>query len=339
MTKLSLNNFRKHKSLDLDFDNVNIFIGKNGVGKTTVLEAIYCLSLSKSFKAKDRHLISEGEQFYKIKATLSDSRRLEVMYSKLGKVTKINNCKQDRLSDYVYSYNVVLFAPEDLSIVKGEPLTRRRFMDLEIGQISKDYIIYLSKYKKTLKERNLILKEFNKYNDQVLLTYTEELSKLNELLVAKRKEFISRLNTEIKKIHEFFTHEDLEVVYKPSLDSDFLDKMVSKIPEEKILKTTSLGIHKDDIKFYLNNKEAKLYASQGQIRSIAISLKLALIEIITKENKKPLLLLDDVFSELDTDRQTKLLTYINDLTQTFISTNSLSDLSEEVVNKSKIFNL
>jgi len=347
---ISLKNFRNYKECQVSFDPfMNIFIGKNAQGKTNLLEAIYLLSLSKSFKTNIlTEMIYFDNDFSKLSAYVESSSKnilLEIVISKLGKKAMINSSEISKSSDYVGYLNVVLFVPEDLMLIKGSPKNRRSFMDIDISKISPIYLFNLNKYKKLLKERNQYLKilhDKHQKEDDYLEVLSEQMSKLSVDLIKRRIEFIDLLNDITKKIYHYISldEEKLFLTYKSSFkkyDYDYiLEKYRENYSKDILYSKTNVGIHKDDIRIDLDEQNASVYASQGQQRSIVLAIKIALLELIKKEiGEYPILLLDDVLSELDDSRKTKLLNLIQNKVQTFVTTTSISGIHHEVINKSK----
>ena len=348
INQLQLRNFRLFNNLDVAFnDTSNIFVGHNAQGKTTLLEAIHILAFTKSHKnIKDDILIQNNSEYAKIKGLVNFNNSkvtLELVLSKTGKKAKYNGIEMDKLSEYVGQFNVVLFAPEDLELVKGNPKTRRRFLDLELGQTSRDYLNLMKQYQKILKDRNQLLKTMQNSNrkDFMLLdVITEQLIDYQSKLVDHRKKFIEDINNIANKYYKFLSDEDieLEMKYVPSISDNYEKIYKSKYEFDLITGTTNLGIHRDDIEFYLNQKEAKNYASQGEQRTIILAIKLGLVDYIYRQTKRyPVFLLDDVLSELDSIRQNKLFEVINENTQTFITTTNINEIKENVINKASIF--
>jgi len=347
---LSLRNFRNYKECTISFDPfMNIFIGKNAQGKTNILEAIYLLSLSKSFKT---HILEEmiyfDEEFSKLSTHIQTNRKdilLEIIISKLGKKAMINSNEIAKSSDYVGYLNVVLFVPEDLLLVKGSPKIRRKFIDIEISKVSPIYLFNLNKYKKLLKERNQYLKilhDAHKKEDDYLEVLSEQLAKLQVDLIKRRIEFIDLLNDITQKMYSYISlnKEELTLQYKSMYKNynyeDILKKYKDNYQRDIHYSKTMDGIHKDDIEIFLNKQEANIYASQGQQRSIVLAIKIALLELIKKEiGEYPILLLDDVLSELDDIRKSKLLNLIQDKVQTFVTTTSIDGIHHEVIKKAK----
>ncbi|WP_059105097.1 DNA replication/repair protein RecF [Shouchella shacheensis] len=357
---LSLRSFRNYEQLSLTFGSkVNVFIGENAQGKTNVLEAIYVLALAKSHRtAKDKELIQFQAPFAHISATASRRNgdvEVSLALSSKGKKGKVNGLEQRRLSDYVGTLNVVMFAPEDLNLVKGGPHVRRRFIDMELGQISPLYLHHLSLYHKVLKQRNVLLKELQakKGTPAMLDVLTDQLIEHGAVISQKRVTFIVKLQGFAAPIHEAISRgrETLGLLYSPSVEvSEGTD--VSKIKEDlysayerrkeqEIRRGTTLfGPHRDDLAFIVNDRDVQTYGSQGQQRTTALSVKLAEIDLIhTEVGEYPVLLLDDVLSELDDYRQSHLLETIQNKVQTFVTTTSTSGLHKNVLGAALVFSV
>ncbi len=347
---LNLTNFRNYDKLSVNFINqTNIFIGKNAQGKTSILESLYILGLTKSHRGnKDRDVIKTSTEYAKINSLINLNDRdieLDIIISKIGKKAKYNQIELEKLSEYIGILNVVMFAPEDLDLIKGNPQTRRKFLDLEIGQISKEYLYSLLNYRKILKQRNDLLKamQLDKDKDMLLLDIlTDQLISYLEEIVNKRKEFISKINHYTNKIYKYLSNskENLEIKYLPSIESNYKKEFVSKYKYDIITGATNLGAHRDDIEFYLDNHFVKTHASQGEMRSSVLSVKLALIDYIYDYKKDyPILLLDDVLSELDEERQNNLINYIQDKTQNFITSTVIKGINLKKINDYKLFTI
>src|SRR5699024_6615484 len=348
--KLSLRNYRNYKSLDVSFDNkVNVIIGENAQGKTNLLESIYVLAFTKSYRAQhDRELIYWNEEFAKISGHISKDERttpLEIIFHKNGKKAKKNKIEQKKLSEYIGDLNVVMFAPEDLSLVKGSPQVRRRFIDMELGQIEPVYLYHLAEFQKILKHRNQLLKQIQmqKQDETILNIYTEQLIDHAAIILQKRYQFLKWLSDAAIPIHANISRhlETLKIEYECSIqatDSMSIDDIKSEytkafdhnLKNEIRRGTTLYGPHCDDLSFFINDRNVKLYGSQGQQRTTALSLKLAEIDLIYQQtNQYPILLLDDVLSELDDFRQSHLLDSIQGKVQTFVSTTNIEGIHHE----------
>ncbi|WAA12301.1 DNA replication/repair protein RecF [Fervidibacillus halotolerans] len=354
--KLHLNHFRNYEKLSLSFENtVNVILGENAQGKTNVMESIFVLAMAKSHRTtNDRELIQWDQDYAKIKGTVKKENTLlpmELVITKKGKKAKINHLEQNRLSQYVGHFNVVMFAPEDLNLVKGSPSIRRRFIDMEIGQVSQIYLHEMSQFHKVLQQRNKILKQMQRADSTLLEIYTEQLAVLATKISKKRFEYLHLLEKWAKEIHFSITRgvENLQIRYKPSVnvsEEDDLSKMINmymdqfrKVQQKELERgVTLIGPHRDDIKFYVNDRNVQIYGSQGQKRTTALSVKLAEIELIFNETGEyPTLLLDDVLSELDTYRQSHLLNTIQGKVQTFVTTTSVEGIDHQMLKDARTF--
>lgn len=362
LDNFTVQNYRNLKNIDTQFDpNINIFIGKNAQGKTNLLEAIYFLALTRSHRTKsDRELIAFGKDYANIMGRVHKSQvqlDLRVLITKKGKKVWINRVEQAKLSKYVGQLNAILFSPEDLELIKGAPALRRRFMDQEFGQINPEYLYFASKYRQVLFQKNNYLKQLakGKAKDQIFLdVLSDQLAGLAAEIIVRRFKFLKYLSHAASVAYEHISlaSEKLTLVYHPSVNEitaeDTIEEIYHKVKanfqrnkEQEIRKGTTLaGPHRDDIEFRLNDQNAHLYASQGQQRTIALSLKLAEIQLVHHlTDEYPLLLLDDVMSELDHGRQTALLNYIHGKTQTFITTTDLEGISWEIIKEPKIYRI
>lgn len=355
-------NFRNLKKLDIDFDpNVNIFIGKNAQGKTNLLEAIYFLALTRSHRTNsDKELIGFGGEYTNLLGHVRKSQAdltLRVLITQKGKKVWINRVEQAKLSKYVGQLNAILFSPEDLELIKSAPALRRRFMDQEFGQINAEYLYFASKYRQVLLQKNNYLKQLakGKTKDQVFLdVLSDQLAGIAAEVIFRRFKFLRYLSHYASDAYAHISlgGEKLAIAYHPSVSTIEADDTVEEI-YQKILAnfernkavemrkgTTTSGPHRDDIEFKLDGKNAHLYASQGQQRSIALSVKLAEIQLVHQlTDEYPLLLLDDVMSELDHTRQSALLNYIHGKTQTFITTTDLEGISWEIIKKPRVYHM
>lgn len=347
--ELSLKNYRTYHNDQFQFDDhLNLLIGSNAQGKTNLIEAIYLLSHSKSFRSKNhRDLIQFESDFSYIKGNVwigGHQKILELVLFQKGKKAKINGMICKKSSDFVGVFNVVVFSPDDLMIVKGEPRLRRNFLDIELSKLSHIYLSYYNQYMHYLKERNMALKKGN-----IDLTYLEVLTTQlvsQAIEVAKRRyTFISKLNKYCEAIYAKLTHgkEQLKISYESmiSLDLQTALKQYKDVTTKDLrYQTTTIGIHKDDLKMSINGLDAKQYASQGQQRSIVLALKIGLVEFIYHElGEYPVLLLDDVLSELDDSRQEMLVEMLSDEMQIFITTTSVDSLKYDILNKAKKFQI
>jgi DNA replication and repair protein RecF len=356
---LELVNYRNYESLKLDFSpGINVFIGENAQGKTNIMESLYVLSMAKSHRtSNDKELIRWDAEYGKIKADVFrkyGKLPLEISFSKKGKKAKVNHLEQKRLSDYVGQLNVVMFAPEDLHLVKGSPQIRRRFIDMEIGQISPVYLHDLVNYQKLLKQRNHILKQHygkQAINDVMFEVYTEQFIEAAVKIIQKRFRFMELLQKWAEPIHHGISRglEQLEIRYQPISGlkpewtpvemASFLGDKLQEVKKRELERgVTLVGPHRDDLQFFVNGYDVQTYGSQGQQRTTALSLKLAEIELIKQEvGEAPVLLLDDVLSELDDFRQSHLLNTIRGSVQTFVTTTSVDGIQHDTIQSARLF--
>ena len=356
---LQLTGYRNYEKAEVDFSkNINVFLGENAQGKTNMMESIYVLAMARSHRtANDKELVGWDQDYAKVTGRIAKNQGgfpLEIVLSKKGKKAKLNHLEQKKLSAYIGHLNVILFAPEDLSLVKGAPSVRRKFLDMEMGQMSPIYLHHLVEYQKILKQRNQYLKQA-RYKDKIDQTFLEVL---NEQLAAEgaevlfeRFKFTKRLEEWAQPIHQAISQEkgQLQIEYassvsvrsetdKESLRQDLLNQFDKNQQRELDQGATVSGPHRDDLRFYINDKNVQTYGSQGQQRTTALSVKLAEIELMYEmTGEYPVLLLDDVLSELDDDRQTHLLKSIQDKVQTFLTTTSLDGVKKELLNDPRIF--
>ena len=272
-----------------------------------------------------------------------------------SKKAKINHIEQTKLSQYIGNMNIVMFAPEDLTLVKGSPQVRRRFIDMELGQVSPRYMHDLSRYLKVLQQRNHYLKQLQtkKQKDETMLfVLTEQLIELAASVTEKRQEFVQLLQSWAQPIHKSISRdlEELTIIYKPSIDyvseTTNLSKMIEaynekfdKIKDREIERGVTLfGPHRDDLLFQVNGKDVQTFGSQGQQRTTALSLKLAEIDLIhSVVGEYPILLLDDVLSELDDYRQSHLLNTIQGKVQTFVTTTSVDGIDHQTLKQAATY--
>lgn len=305
--KLNLKHFRNHQAIDLKFDQPFVYIhGANGSGKTSILESIYFLATTKSHRTgEEKELIQRNEPFAQIKLS-TDDERYEIILSKTGKRASVNGVEKRKLSDYIGHLRVVMFAPEDLDLIKGTPQDRRQFMDLEWMQLNKVYLRQLNTYKNVLKQRNALLKKISIEDDYTFLNILgDQLVESGSEIIAERRQFLSALNEQLQTVYARFSSHHVELIYHPDYDEKGLRNYLSKQQKHDILyQSTGAGPHRDDFSIDFNGFDAKSYASQGEQRLIVVALKLALLRLIeAKTGKQVVLLLDDVLSELDKEKQ------------------------------------
>ncbi len=334
---LVIRNFRNYNSLKVEFDDkVNVFIGKNAQGKTNLLESIFYCCIGKSFKScKDKELIKWGEDFSHIDLICEKKYRdikIEIALNKTQKKSiKINQIPIKKIGELIGEVNIVFFSPQELRLVRESPEERRKFMDIDISQNNKRYFYQLSRYEKILANRNKLLKLSQTIEavKETIDIWDRALITTAKFIAFERAKFIEQILPYSQKAHSYISggKENLQLSYKCGcnvyLDENFeknMDKLLKKnLEKDYKLGYTSIGVHRDDIDIFLNDVEVKSFGSQGQQRTVALSLKLAELENMFNLNGEyPILLLDDVFSELDIDRQNRLLKFV-DRTQTFIT--------------------
>ena len=334
--QLKLKNYRNYESLELKLDDLtNIFYGDNAQGKTNILEAIYLCGTTKSHRGtKDKDLIKFGEEESHIEAIVEKNSvpfKIDIHLKKNSpKGIAINKIPIKKASELFGIINIVFFSPEDLNIIKNGPAERRRFIDLELAQLDKVYLNDLSNYNRIINQRNKLLKDC--YNQKELLDTLDiwdiQLVHYGQKIIDRRNKFIIQLNEIIEKVHKQLTgnKESIKIDYEPSIGNLSLEESLKKNREKDIkFKSTSVGPHRDDICIMVNEIDIRKFGSQGQQRTAALSLKLAeieLVKIITGDT--PILLLDDVLSELDKNRQNYLLDSIKEI-QTLITCTGLDD--------------
>ena len=376
---LKLKNYRNYEEVEVNFDpNINIIYGNNAVGKTNLLESIYMCSTSKSHKnTKEDDIINFNKNESHIKlifnagastnpvganacgahvgASSTSPQIIDIQLNRDSKkgIAK-NGIKVEKLSEFLGFFNVIMFAPEDLNIIKDGPMVRRKFLDVEISQTDKVYVQHLQNYHKTLNQRNSLLKDIYKTtgnNRQDLIdmldTYDEQLVNYGLEVIKKRKENIKELAEKILNIHLLISNNKEKLIV--SYENDILNKTSPKETYLKILKETRdidiknqytmIGPHRDDISFVIDENDIRKFGSQGQKKTAAISLKLSELEMLKEKiNDTPVLLLDDVFSELDETRQKLLVSNLKGI-QTIITCTGIKKNIFDLLKPEKIFNV
>lgn len=345
---LELKNYRNYKELHINFDpGTNVLYGDNAQGKTNILESVYVCATTKSHRgSKDREIIEFGEEESHIKMNIRKDDvpyRIDMHLKKnKTKGVAINGIAIHKASELFGVVNVVFFSPEDLNLIKNGPAERRRFVDLELCQLNRLYVHSLVQYNKIILQRNKLLKEigFRPEYEEMLDIYDMQLVSYGRELIHYRRDFIDQLNHIIRDIHYNLSgkKEELEIRYEPNVGSEDLEKALKKNRAQDMKQRMTLtGPHRDDISFYVNNIDIRRFGSQGQQRTAALSLKLAEIELVKKIVKDyPILLLDDVLSELDSGRQEHLLSGISHI-QTVITCTGLDDFINHCFQIDKTF--
>lgn len=351
---LELNNFRNYEKLDLKFDqHINIIVGKNGQGKTNIIESLYYLAYLKSHRINDDNvLINNLNKKFKIRArikreTLVDEVKID--YGNDLKKMYFNSSLYEKKSDFLELINVILFEPNNLEIVKGSPSIRRDFLNDAISQINGNYYNILSDFNRLLKMRNEYLKS-NKFDQIYLDTLDKYYIEKAIIIYQMRSKYVSRLNEFIRKIYKNIMNiDDIKIVYKSFYERlDNKEKIKEKLElemknnyhKEKYLGQTIEGPQKDDFLFLVNEKNLKEYGSQGQQRGAVIALKFSEAEILKKyKSIIPIFLLDDVFSELDGIRKNNLIKYIQNDYQVILTTTDLTKISKKLIENAKVIKI
>lgn len=342
--------FRNYENLSLTFgDGVNIFYGDNAQGKTNILEAIYLMGTTKSHRgSRDVEMIRFGEQEAHLRMKLEKqevSHQIDMHLRKSkGKGVAIDSNVIRKSADIIGFTNMVFFSPEDLNIVKNSPKERRRFLDMELCQLHKAYLYAFTSYRKVLQQRNSILKQAY-YRKDILDTlgiWDEKLVEYGTSLISARNSFVEELREEAGRMHSHLSggREELEVLYQPSVTAEDFEKRLKLSREKDLLRCqTSVGPHKDDLVLKVQGIDLKRFGSQGQQRTAALSLKLSEIALVKKKIKdNPVLLLDDVLSELDRSRQAHLLENINGI-QTFVTCTGVEEFVEQRMEMNQVYHV
>jgi DNA replication and repair protein RecF len=349
ISKIELKNFRNYNNQTIELcKGLNLITGDNGQGKTNIVEAIYICAYGKSFRtSKDIEMIKFDENFFGVSVffeNINREEKIEISYNRnKEKRIKKNGVGITRIQEMIGELSIVLFSPEDMKLVKDSPSERRRFLDREISSLSKRYLSVIIEYSKVLDQRNNLLKQIREDHrkKETIGIWDEKISRLGALIMSMRKSYISDLTCIASKVHSKMTSdkEKLHISYTPSIknsddesEDGIYSKMLSglkKSIESDIFKGyTSIGPHKDDMVFYVNGSDLKIFGSQGQKRTGVLAVKLSQVEMIKRiKGEYPILLLDDVLSELDLSRQKDILTYTKDI-QTIITA---AELNQEIL--------
>ena len=358
---IKLVNFRNYEELNLKFyKGINILYGSNAQGKTNLLESIYFLGLTRSHRPiLENNLIMNNKNYSIVEGTINNShdkldKKLSIKFDSSSKKLSIDNNKISKVSDYISNLNIIIFCPDDLELIKSSPQVRRKYLNMELSQLYSNYYIVLNEYNKLLKIRNNYLKKINKnekYDEAYFDILTGYLIDKAILLYKMRYKFINKINDYCSDIYKNIMNIDnFNIKYKPNIDNrdifsenvkiDLLNLMKKNINIDIKFNCTMIGPHKDDFEFYINDSNLKLYGSQGQQRAAVLTLKLAEIELFKKyKEDTPILLLDDIFSELDDKKKNNLLKYIVKDIQTIITTTDLNNLDKKLIKRSKIFKI
>lgn len=357
---ICLANFRNYEHLEFKpSSGLNILVGQNAQGKSAILEAVYMLATSKSHRtSRDMDLIKVGENFARASVDVIRTQRndvnLEIILSRQEKKTvKINKVKHPKIGDIVGQLNAVIFSNSDIDMVRGEPSQRRRFLNLEISQISPQYIYALGRYKRVLDQRNNLLREIKQGAGSAsdLDLWDSQLAQYGAVIFVRRAKFVDILAASSARIYATLTDnsEEFRITYKPNISINSTDTekdvetkfshILSAKREGDIMRgTTSAGPHRDDISLTIGGMAARDFASQGQQRSAAIAMKLAEIDLIEESaEESPVVLLDDVMAELDETRRARILDVTLGRCQTMITTTSLDDVGGGAIESGSVF--
>lgn len=353
---IKLKNFRNYENLDFVLNNrLNIIIGNNAQGKTNILESIYFLSLTKSFFAvNDKVVIKKNCLYARIDGVITSNNgcnNLSILVNNYGKYLKIGNKEIKKSSDYLGYLKVILFSPDNIRLLKEGPSIRRRFLNIEISQLSKRYILILNQFNDLLKQRNEYLKNIrNSLMDKdYMLILNQKFAELAYQIYNFRNDFIVEINKRIKDIYKSIINIDnIEIKYitdvklndKEIMINEIKDRLDKNYDKEILYGNTLIGPQRDDFSILLNGNDISFYGSQGQMRIAILSVKLSEIDIIfNKFGEYPVILLDDIFSELDVDNRNKLIKYLNCDRQVIITTTDIENINEELVNNAKLFKI
>ncbi|MDD6762869.1 MAG: DNA replication/repair protein RecF [Clostridiales bacterium] len=350
--KLTLKGFRNYENAELEFSPLtNMIYGNNAQGKTNILEAVYLFAQGRSHRAKtDKELVRFGDEFARLSIDFADAQRSyngQMQIMKNGrKAVSVNHVHITKLSRLMNYLNVVMFSPEDLNIVKGSPNVRRRFIDSSLSQLYPSYMSALMEYNKVLNQKNSLLKMLRsggRASDPTLSVWNEQLAETGARIMSARIEFVRCINESARTIQSEISGEHLKIVYHPSFKLEDIGKnMIYDYLEQRSRREVEMGsaqygIQRDDLEIFVNDREAKLFGSQGQQRTAALSMKIAQSEYIKEiKGEYPVLLLDDIMSELDINRRMYLSERIRDKQVLITSTDT--DLTDEMTD-TKLFHI
>lgn len=359
---LSLADFRNYEKLDFrPSEGLNVLLGPNAQGKSGILEAIYVLATSKSHRTShDADMIRIGQQMAKvhgdIKRTARNDVSLEIILSRSdSKTVKINTVRHPRIGDIVGQLNAVIFSSSDLDMVKGEPSRRRRFLNLEISQVSPQYVYSLGRCKRVLEQRNNLLKDIRSGTAKStgLAVWDRQLAEYAASVITRRERFIGLLRESAVRIYSLLTQqsERLEIAYRPSPEEalgrgeqeigEMLTSLMASRTDADIARgSTLIGPHRDEVLLTVNGMPLREYGSQGQQRTAALSLKLAEVDLIERAvGEAPVALLDDVMGELDETRRRQVLSLVLGRCQTLVTTTHISEIAPEIRDQASVFEL
>lgn len=357
LKKITLFNFKNFNDANFEFEHkINCFVGKNGIGKTNILDAIYHLSFGKSyFNTLAVQNIKHGEDFFVIEGEFEKQNRIESIVCSLKKgqkkILKRNGKLYEKFSDHLGFIPLVIISPTDADLIREGSETRRKFIDSVIAQLDNNYLQQLIQYQKVLTQRNALLKYFalnRTFENDTLEIYNEQLNEYGSSIFLKRKDFLNDFIPIFDKFYKQISNssEVVSLEYQSQLEENSLINLLNEsITKDRALQYTSVGIHKDDLEFKINDYPVKKFGSQGQQKSFLIALKLAQFEFVKKQSgEKPILLFDDIFDKLDEYRVSQIIAMVNndEFGQLFIS-DTHSDRTEKIVQQThqsyKIFSI
>lgn len=362
LKEIELKNFTNYEYIKCKFkNNINIFLGDNAQGKSNFLDSIYYLgNIVSSRGNKEKDLIKWGRDYFNISAHFLNRlgmNKIDINYKNKKKEISINYCKIEKKREYIGYLITVIFRPDDLNIIKGDPSLRRKYMDDELTATDIEYYISFLKYKRILEQRNKLLKDLYKknVNINIMEVWEEQLVRYGIIILKKRLILINKIKNISKEMYyhisenkeeltlKYFSKLNLENLLNNNLENFkifYLKELKEKRNNDIERGYTSIGPHRDDLEIYINNINCKKFASQGQQRTVALCLKLSEIKFIKETiGEYPILLLDDVLSELDKKRKNKLLEIIENNIQTFITTTELNDINDKLLKRGKIIQI
>ncbi len=331
ITKFKITNFRKLKKVEYQFSNNLLITGKNAQGKTSIAEALYfCAFLYSPLTRKKEELISFNNEYSLIELTQKHTIKCMIMKNQLKLM--YDNQEIKKASEIIGKFNVVYLDPQTIKLVEGSSQVRRKFLNLQMSQISEQFVETLNAYNKLLKQKRVLLKKSN--IDQTYLNIiNQELELLNEIIVTTRQEYLVKLVKSTQKIVNWLSESQEEITYKYT-------KMMSEeslVIKEQKYQTIMWGNHLDKIDFYINGLNVRTYASQGQKRTLAIALNIAQMELIYEQKYEyPLVIIDDIFSELDATRQQKLYQLVSKKSQLIMITPNIQNINSQILNNQKL---
>ncbi|OIP25271.1 hypothetical protein AUK11_00975 [bacterium CG2_30_37_16] len=345
LKSLKIQNYRTYDKAELEIGDINVLIGGNTEGKTNLLEAVAYLTFGKSFRSQDKDLVKWGEEYFRIEAKRNDNKKIEIFYSPEPPKKVLKIASKPKKQSELFGFNLaVVFTPEDINLIASSPDKKRRYLDMVISQVDKKYLYHLIGYKKILKQRNSLLLRIREGSGSLreLEVWSDQLVQKGIYIIKKRFDFFTDFESLLFNSYQFFSDDKLWLKYIYSVDNSegFFKRRLKEFESIDIISArTTIGPHRDDFSFYLNDKSMESIGSRGEFRSAVLALKLAEIKYLeNKTDNKPIFLLDDVFSELDIKRREALYTLITNY-QTVITSTDLEHLSPELLEKAKIFKI